>query len=66
MSLWGGNVAYTCPNAYYEHGKPMVMCRKIDKDPYCGLQYYCPELKKYINTDRAKNCKILKDDGVRK
>ena len=49
---------YKCPYAYRERGNPNIMCKLIEKFPYCGHQRFCTSLGRTILTHQSLKCTL--------
>lgn len=55
----------TCPFSYRQNQKPMILCKQMQKDPYCLCQKMCNISRKYELTEAANKCKWrLKNNSI--
>ena len=47
---------YKCEFAYRKRGNPNIMCKLLDKFPYCGHQRFCPAVGHTILTFQSLKC----------
>lgn len=47
---------HKCPYAYRKRGEPNILCRLLEKWPYCGNQYFCTNTKQTELTIHAVRC----------